>query len=277
MAYTEAVVYASPREVYGWEHDETSESLVEVARKDLWEENNVPPAEVVYFPDGLTKDLPDVHYVVVDGHHRHNAALRAAKPFPVLAIDVGRERRDQLAEMALAYHGRGGYEPERNPYTPMTSKRPSWNADGAPTRHHLAETTEVLDCWDDLVKVEALRGPGVLDYTLGELVHDRAYGLPRWKVDGAKLELGLVTYDHAKSSSSTSYGRLELAYTGRREHPRDLDDLLDHCEVRASGPRGRGRTYKGREARDRPLRALIGLGKERAPHEVALEIVADTY
>jgi hypothetical protein len=276
MAYTEAVAYVDPREVYGWEHDETSESLVDIARMDLWEELNVPPAEVVHFPNGLTERLSHVHYVVVDGHHRHNAALRAGKEFPVLPIDVGKEGRDRYAEMALSYHGVGGYDPERNPYVPMERKRPEWNADGRPTTHHLKETTEVQEYWDDLYKVEALRGPAVLDLTLGDLFRDGAYQLSGHRVDGLKLRVGRTTYDHARSSTSTTYDELSFSYTGKREHPTDLDDLLAHLEVRVRGC-GKGRVLKGRELQSRSLRELVGLERGSEPNEVELELVAETY
>ncbi len=274
MTYTDAVVYANPREVLGWEHDNTYDALVDVAKEERWEELNIPPAEVVYFPNGVSERLSNVHYVIVNGHHRHNAAKEAGKPFPVLPIDVGEDGMERYASLARV----GGYDPERNTYTPMDPKVPEWNADGTLTTHYLKETTEVKTPtdWTPWFKINALRGAQVLDGTVDELLRDPAYTLDSHQVDALKFQLGSKTYDHAKSSESTSYDYFTVAYAGGKEHPGSYEELLVDGEIRFSGLDDE-RTYKLSEVRDTPVRKLLKANRNDTVHEVTLAIDVDTY
>lgn len=213
---------------------------------------------------------------MVNGHHRHNAAKEAGEEFPVLPIDVGKDGRDRYAGLALSYHCRGGYDPDHNPYTPMDPKVPEWNADGIPTTHYLKETTEFQNYWSDFFKIKALRGPGALDGTLGDLLADPAYQLSTKQVDGMLVRVGRKTYDHAKSYDSTTFDHLTLSYTGDKDHPDSYQDLLENGELTYSSL-GDERTMKLSEVRDTPLRQLLRGGDKAAPHELEIDIKVDTY
>jgi hypothetical protein len=273
LVYTDAVQYVKPSEVYGWEHGDTYDALVDVAKEGKWEEYNIPPAEVVHFPNGVTKDLPNVHYVIVNGHHRHNAAHQAGGKFPVLPVDVGKKGRDGYAESAMRYHGRGGYDPKFNPYKAMKDKSPEWNADGVPTKHILKESTTISDYWDDMFKVEALRDPGILESSIYDLLHDKAYKLGRKKVDKIDLQIGSSVYDHAASGKSTSFDYVTISYSGDKEHPDNIDDLLEHGRVKVGS-----RSFKAKDVANKPIYDLLPKKARReTPHEIELGINVDLY
>jgi hypothetical protein len=63
-----------PSEVYGWEHGRTTATLVDLAERDAWEEHAVPPVCLAHSEEGVATEGRILHYAIVDGHHRLNAA-----------------------------------------------------------------------------------------------------------------------------------------------------------------------------------------------------------
>ena len=116
----------------------------------------------------------------------------------------------------------------------------------------------------------------VLDGTIDELLRDPTYTLDTYQVDALKFQLGRKTYDHAKSSDSTSYDYFTVAYAGDKEHPGSYEELMAHGEIRFSGSDDE-RTYKLSEVRDTPVRELLKANRKETVHEVSLAIDVDTY
>jgi hypothetical protein len=137
--YNKAIVKkVYPSELYGWEHTKTTPSLVDVARDNAWEENAIPPIELVYSETPVN----GYHYAIRDGHHRKNAASRASSelgiPVSVPAMITGKWIKDVNGD----YVGYGG--------APFSSSFPTdtnWNLKNAQFKTYIKEGIKKNNVW----------------------------------------------------------------------------------------------------------------------------------
>lgn len=59
-----------------WEHSKTTTALVTIAKADLWKAKKIKPAQVLELPPAYMR-ATGKKYIVVNGHHRIVACMRA--------------------------------------------------------------------------------------------------------------------------------------------------------------------------------------------------------
>lgn len=132
-----------PDEIYGWEHEHTTAVLIEFAANDSWESHAVPPVHLAYSEQGLHDGRRTVHYAIVDGHHRLNAALDATRRVgaPVGLPSMVTSRWEPNENGQLVGYGRMPFERTDQ------SLPAAWNRSGRPLEIHAPETIAASRVW----------------------------------------------------------------------------------------------------------------------------------
>ena len=131
-----------PDEVYGWEHGKTTPTLVGLAEQDAWESHAVPPISLAYCEEGVNVDGRILHFAIVDGHHRLNAARHASAGSGAVGVPaVVTARWAPNAQGQLI--GYGGA-----PQTAPDASAPSaWNRSARAQTVHAPESIRLDDVW----------------------------------------------------------------------------------------------------------------------------------